>query len=69
MLVIYILKRWPASRTAYILVLMPFVALPVSALLDQEQIGWAYLAGVALVLAGVYVGAIAPHRKAMLATD
>jgi drug/metabolite transporter (DMT)-like permease len=68
-LVIYILKRWPASRTAYILVLMPFVALPVSAVLDQEQIGWAYLAGVALVLAGVYVGAIAPQRKAVLATD
>lgn len=68
-LVIYILKRWPASRTAYILVLMPFVALPVSAVLDQEQIGWAYLAGVALVLVGVYVGAIAPHRRTVLATD
>ena len=67
-LVIYILKRWPASRTAYILVLMPFVALPVSAVLDQEQIGWAYLAGVALVLVGVYFGAIAPQRKAVLAS-
>ncbi len=67
MIVVYILKRWPASRAAYVLVMMPFVALPVSALVDHEKIGWVYLAGVALVLLGVYFGAIAPQRKAALA--
>lgn len=68
-LVVYILKRWPASRTAYILVMMPFVALPVSAVLDHEKISWFYLAGVALVLIGVYFGAIAPQRKRVLVTE
>jgi len=66
-LVVAILKRWPASRAAYILVLMPFVAIPVSAMLDHETIGFTYLAGVALVLVGVYLGAIAPRQKAVLA--
>lgn len=68
MLVVYILKSWPASRTAYILVMMPFVALPASALLDHEKIGWVYLAGVVLVLLGVYLGAIAPQRRAAVAS-
>lgn len=62
-LVIFILRHWPASRTSYILVLMPFVTLPASALLDGEQIGWVYLVGMVLVVAGVYLGAIARQRK------
>jgi len=67
-LIAYILKRWPASRTSYIMVLMPFVALPASALLDHEHIGLVYLAGVTLVLLGMFFGALAPQRKAQPAS-
>lgn len=67
-LTVFVLKRWPASRASYVLVLMPFVTVPVAALLEHHPIGWDYALGVVLVVLGVYIGAIArPKRKPVLA--
>jgi drug/metabolite transporter (DMT)-like permease len=60
---LYVLKRWTASATAYGLVIMPFVTLAASAWLTGEQITIVFLLGAALVLLGVYVGALAGGKK------
>jgi drug/metabolite transporter (DMT)-like permease len=57
-----VLERWSASRTAYVFVLIPFVTVVLSAWLDDEPIGTGLVFGGALVLAGVYVGALGPAR-------
>jgi drug/metabolite transporter (DMT)-like permease len=58
LLYLYVLRRWDASRAAYSFVLIPIVTVILSAWLDDEPIGLALVAGGALVLAGVYVGAL-----------
>jgi len=57
---LYVLTRWTASAVTYGLLLMPLVAVPAAAALRGEPVTAAFLAGGALVLAGVYLGAIAP---------
>jgi drug/metabolite transporter (DMT)-like permease len=65
-LVLYILRYWPASTVAYQFVLLPFVTLAGSAWLTQEQISPMVAVGGALVLLGVFFGALAPSRKRQL---
>jgi drug/metabolite transporter (DMT)-like permease len=57
MLVLYVLNRWTASATSYSFLLLPLVSLGLAALLRGEPIRTGFLAGGALVLLGVYVGA------------
>jgi drug/metabolite transporter (DMT)-like permease len=57
-LYIVVLRYWPASRAAYLFVLIPFVTLLLSARLDNEPLHAGVLAGGLLVLAGVYIGAL-----------
>jgi drug/metabolite transporter (DMT)-like permease len=57
-LLLYLLHRWPASRVAYQFVLAPIVAIAVAALLLDEPIEPAVLAGTGLVIAGVWLGAL-----------
>jgi drug/metabolite transporter (DMT)-like permease len=57
-LYLVVLHRWPASRAAYSFVLIPFVTLLLSAWVDGERVGAELLVGGALVLAGVYLGAL-----------
>ena len=57
---LYVIVRWTASATSYALLLMPLVAVAVAAAWLGEQITPAVIAGGALVLAGVYLGAFAP---------
>lgn len=57
---LYVLNRWTASATSYALLFMPLVAVPAAAALRGEPVTVAFVAGAALVLAGVYVGALAP---------
>ncbi len=57
-LLLYVLKRWKASATSYGLVVMPFVTLAGSAWLTGEQVTIVFLFGAALVLLGVYIGAL-----------
>lgn len=51
-------KRWTASGVSYQFVLWPLVAVAVSAWLEGEQVTWSLVLGGAIVIAGVYVGAL-----------
>ena len=63
--VLTVVQRWSASRTAYIFVSMPVVAIAMGALLADEPITVTTLLGGALVAVGVYVGALArPEAEA-----
>lgn len=69
LLYLFVLRRWVASRAAYSFVLIPIVAVVLSAWLDDEPIAAGLLVGGLLVLAGVYLGALrgapmaAPRRE------
>jgi drug/metabolite transporter (DMT)-like permease len=56
------LRDWPASRTSYQAVMIPFITVALSTWLDDEPIGFGLLLGGPLVLIGVYLGAIRPAR-------
>jgi drug/metabolite transporter (DMT)-like permease len=58
LLYLFVLGRWVASRAAYTFVLIPVVTVLLSAWLDNEPVGWGLVVGGALVVAGVYVGAL-----------
>ena len=55
---VYVAQKWSASRAAYVMVLIPFVTLLLSAWLDAEPVTAGLLFGGLLVLAGVYFGAL-----------
>jgi drug/metabolite transporter (DMT)-like permease len=57
-ILLYLLHRWPASRVAYQFVLAPIVAIALAAVLLSEPIQPVVLAGTALVIAGVWIGAL-----------
>jgi drug/metabolite transporter (DMT)-like permease len=57
-----VLQRWAASRTTYSIILVTFITVVLSVLLDNEPIGIGLLIGGPLILVGVYVGAIRPSR-------
>lgn len=57
-LYLLVLRSWPASRAAYIFVLIPLVTVVLSAWLDEEKFGPGVVVGGLLVLAGVYFGAL-----------
>lgn len=65
-LFLFIIKRWTASASVYVLTLMPVVAVTLGALVADEAITPEVVAGGALVILGVYVGAlserVAAHR-------
>ncbi len=62
-LYVVVLARWTASRAAYTFVLVPVVTVMLSAWLDDEPVGAGLVLGGALVLAGVYFGALRPARS------
>jgi drug/metabolite transporter (DMT)-like permease len=62
LLIVFVLQHWSASRAAYVMVLIPFVTVGLSALLDQEPLGPGLVFGGLLVLTGVYVGALRTVR-------
>jgi drug/metabolite transporter (DMT)-like permease len=57
-LYIVVLRYWSASRAAYTFVVVPLVTVVLSAWLDDEPVRLSLVIGGALVLAGVYVGAL-----------
>jgi drug/metabolite transporter (DMT)-like permease len=59
-LFLYVIARWSASATSYVMLLMPLVTVAVAAALANEAVTAAYFVGGALVLGGVYLGAFAP---------
>lgn len=67
MLFLYIIERWTASSTSYTLLLMPLPAAVGGAVLLGEPITAGLLAGGALIVLGVYLGAFAPSLSVPLA--
>ena len=61
--VLIVIQRWTASRTAYVFVLMPVVAVVLGALVADEPITLTTILGGAVVAAGVYLGALAAPRR------
>lgn len=57
-LYVLVLRYWSASRAAYTFVLVPVVTVVLSAWLDDEPVRLGLILGGALVLTGVYVGAL-----------
>jgi drug/metabolite transporter (DMT)-like permease len=57
-LYIWILGRWSASATSYVIMLFPIVATIAGALLAREKITWTFVLGGLLVLIGVWIGAL-----------
>ncbi len=60
--ILYVVQRWTASATAYTFVSMPVVAVVAGAIALDEEITAAVVAGGAIVVAGVYVGALSRSR-------
>ena len=58
LLALYVLARWTASATSYAFLLFPLVAIVLGAVLFDEPVQPSFLLGGAIVLVGVYVGAI-----------
>jgi drug/metabolite transporter (DMT)-like permease len=56
MLFLFVIERWTASATSYVLLLMPLVTLAAAAVLLGEEVTPLALVGGLLVLLGVYVG-------------
>lgn len=57
-LFLFVIRRWTASATSYQFVLFPFVTVLVAGWLAGETVNAAFLIGGALVLVGVWVGAL-----------
>jgi drug/metabolite transporter (DMT)-like permease len=64
-LYVFVIHRWTVSASSFQFVLAPVVAIVLGALLLEERITPAILLGAPLVLAGVWIGALASeHRPA-----
>lgn len=59
-----VVRRWTASATSYVFVLFPIATMVLEALLLGEPITRAGVGGAVLVMAGVWLGALAPSRAA-----
>lgn len=57
-LLVYVIQHWTASASAYVLVLSPFVAVPLGAWLLGEEMTAGLWIGALLVAAAVFVGAL-----------
>jgi len=68
LLYIFVLQRWTASATSYMFVLAPFVTVAVGVAFAGERITVPLLIGGALVLLGVYVGALSGRGASTIAT-
>ncbi len=60
---LFTLKRWTASGVSYQFVIIPIVSVIAAALILKESITLGMIAGGVIVLAGVYIGVLAGHRK------
>ena len=64
---LYVLVRWPASSTAYGYVLAPVVSVALSAWLTGESVTASFGVGAAVVLVGLWLGAVRGSLRAAAA--
>jgi len=57
----WLVNHWPVTRTAYVTVIVPVIALVLGAVVRDERLTTTSLAGAALVMAGLLVG-MRPER-------
>jgi drug/metabolite transporter (DMT)-like permease len=67
-LYLFMLSRWTASGSSYVMLIMPLVTIALAALILDEAITWIMILGGLAVLAGVYVGALRKHPEEKAAT-
>ncbi|MGH2381014.1 MAG: DMT family transporter [Candidatus Limnocylindria bacterium] len=68
-LYLFLLGRWTASATSYILLLQPLPTIVYSAILTDESLTPTLFVGAAIILLGVYIGAFATARPPVTAED
>jgi drug/metabolite transporter (DMT)-like permease len=61
-LFLFLIARWTASASVYVLTLMPIVAVTLGVLLTGEELSVELVVGGALVMLAVYVGALSQER-------
>lgn len=59
----FLVRKWTASASAYSITMMPIVAITLGALFADETITVQVIVGAALVILGVYVGALRQATK------
>nr|WP_294693591.1 DMT family transporter [uncultured Friedmanniella sp.] len=62
-LVLLVIRRWTASASSYMFVLFPLVTLALAAWLVNEPMTVSAVIGAVLVMAGAWIGALAPTRS------
>jgi drug/metabolite transporter (DMT)-like permease len=62
-LVLLVVRRWTASATSYMFVLFPVVTMGLEAWILDEPVTVQMLAGAALVMVGVWFGALSPAAR------
>jgi drug/metabolite transporter (DMT)-like permease len=62
-LVLLVVRRWTASATSYMFVLFPVVTMGLEAWILDEPVTGQMLVGAALVMAGVWFGALSPAAR------
>ena len=60
---LYVLQRWTASATSYSLLLIPIATIVIANWLLAEQVSFRFLFGSAIVLIGVWFGAISQQNS------
>jgi drug/metabolite transporter (DMT)-like permease len=60
---LYVLQRWTASATSYSLLLIPIATIVLANWLLDEQVSFRFLFGSAIVLIGVWFGAISQQNS------
>jgi drug/metabolite transporter (DMT)-like permease len=68
-LFVYLIGRMRASAASFVMLLLPLVTIVATAVLGTSTVTPAFFAGGALVLGGVYIGAIAGRHASATRTD
>ncbi|HYU56673.1 MAG TPA: EamA family transporter, partial [Actinomycetota bacterium] len=64
---LFVLRRWTATGASYAFVMAPIAAVVLAAWIEHEPVTSSLVAGGALVLVGVYVGALSHGRRPAMA--
>lgn len=65
-LYVFVIRRWTASAVSYTFLLLPLVTVVYGAIFAGEGISISFVVGGAVILVGVWVGALAPVRAPKL---